>query len=108
MIAVALLIGIQILIIENVANLDENDAFKTGLFDRLRSHEYKVILKHQFSAARFLPVNRNRLVLIASHSLYLQGNGVSINFLPGSSLDEISTRKFGPNSAEFFSNFPGP
>lgn len=47
MIAVAALLGIKILIIENVANLDENDVFKTGLFDRLKSHGYSCIPKTQ-------------------------------------------------------------
>ena len=60
-------IGIQILIIENVANWDENDSFKAGLMDRLRSNGYTVILRHQFNAASCLATNRNRLVLIAYH-----------------------------------------
>lgn len=108
MIAVAALIGIQILIIEHVANLDENDAFKTGLFDRLRSHGYTVILKHQFSAARFLPVNRNRLAMIASHSLYLQGTAC----LPTSYPEVLWMKSRHANWSEFccrvFSDFPGP
>ena len=67
MIFVAALIGIEILIIENVANLGENGEFKTGLLNRLHSNGYTVVLHHQFSASRFLPIHRNRLVLIAYH-----------------------------------------
>ena len=65
MISVAALLGIQVLIIENVANLDEDEAFKKGLHDRLRSNGYSCILRHQFNTTKFRPVHRNRVILIA-------------------------------------------
>ena len=65
MIAVAALLGIKVLVIENVANIDEEESFKVGLYNRLKNHGYCSILKHQFNTKKFRPLHRNRVILIA-------------------------------------------
>ena len=65
MLYIASLLGIPVLIIENVANLLENQDFKDGLMNRLKANGYSCILQHAFAAVKFLPIHRNRLILIA-------------------------------------------
>ena len=65
MLYIAALLGIPVLIIENVANLLENPEFKEGLMNRLKSNGYSCIMHHAFAAVKFLPIHRNRLILIA-------------------------------------------
>ena len=65
MIAVAALLGIKVLVIENVANIDEEESFKVGLYNRLKTHGYCSILKHQFNTKKFRPLHRNKVILIA-------------------------------------------
>ena len=65
MLYIAALLGIPVLIIENVGNLLENPEFKEGLMNRLKSNGYSCIMHHAFAAVKFLPIHRNRLILIA-------------------------------------------
>ena len=65
MLYIASLLGIPVLIIENVANLLDNPEFKEGLMNRLKANGYSCILQHAFAAVKFLPIHRTRLILIA-------------------------------------------
>ena len=65
MLYIASLLGIPVLIIENDSNLLDNPEFKEGLMSRLKSNGYSCIMHHAFAAVKFLPIHRNRLILIA-------------------------------------------
>ena len=65
MLYIASLLGIPVLIIENVANLLDNPEFKEGLMNRLKANGYSCIMQHAFAAVKFLPIHRNWLILIA-------------------------------------------